>query len=81
MAGVRIPSPTAMHVPKSTRIRMTFFLNWCPSNSAEEGRRKVHWLAWGQFIKAKARGGLGFRDLRLFNQALLSRQASSDTTT
>lgn len=42
---------------------------------ATEGKRKTHWLAWKKFTRAKGRGGLGFRDLRLFNQALLARLA------
>ena len=38
-------------------------------------KRKMHWHAWIHLIKPKAEGGLGFGDLRLFNQALLARQA------
>lgn len=41
----------------------------------EKGKRKMHWKAWTHLIKPKAQGGLRFRDLRLFNQALLARQA------
>lgn len=37
------------------------------------GKRKTHWKSWNSITKSKQRGGLGFRDTRLFNQALLAR--------
>jgi hypothetical protein len=42
---------------------------------AEKGKRKVQWIPWNTLILPKALDGLGFKDLRLFNQALLARQA------
>ena len=42
---------------------------------SEKGKRKVHWKGWDYLLQPKSRGGVGFRDLRIFNQALLSRQA------
>jgi len=41
----------------------------------EDSQRKTHWIAWEKFIKCKGHGGLGFCDFKLFNQALLARQA------
>jgi hypothetical protein len=39
----------------------------------EGGRRKVHWIAWDQLLAPKCKGGMGFKDMKKFNQALLAR--------
>ena len=41
--------------------------------SQREGRRVIHWQRWERLCLRKEEGGLGFRDLRLFNLSLLGK--------
>ena len=38
-------------------------------------RRKIHWVRWAELCKPKSERGMGLKDVALFNDALLSKQA------
>jgi hypothetical protein len=41
--------------------------------SQQDKENKIHWLSWDKLTRSKKQGGLGFRDLHLFNKAMLAR--------
>jgi hypothetical protein len=41
----------------------------------QEGKNKCHWLSWEKLSRNKRARGLGFRDLHIFNLAMLARQS------
>ena len=43
---------------------------WCQRGDL----KKIHWLSKSKLSRPKVQGGIGFRDLHLFNVALLARQ-------
>ena len=38
-------------------------------------RKKIHWVKWEETTKSKTIRGIGFRDLTMFKDSLLAKQA------
>ncbi|GKV27665.1 hypothetical protein SLEP1_g36804 [Rubroshorea leprosula] len=64
MSAYLIPKGTLLSIDKIRRR-----LLW--GGGAEE--RKINWVNWGEVCKSKVKGGLGVRDLRKFNLALMGK--------
>ncbi|XP_038701871.1 uncharacterized mitochondrial protein AtMg00310-like [Tripterygium wilfordii] len=64
MSCMRIPKVTGEEI---NRIIRKFWWGNADNNS-------IHWICWNEMCSAKGDGGLGFKDLDLFNLALLAKQ-------
>jgi hypothetical protein len=66
MAYFRLPRGLCEHI--NSLIRQFWW-------GSKEGKWKPCWVSWDTMTRLKHLGGLGFRDLELFNLCLLARQA------
>ena len=49
--------------------------NFMQSNTSSYHIKEIHWLRWDELTKAKGEGGMGFRNITMFNDFLLAKQA------
>lgn len=64
MSCFKIPQSVCANI----KSKLTRF--WWDS---EPGKRKISWISWDKMAKPKSKGGLGFKEITSFNDALLAK--------
>jgi hypothetical protein len=64
MSCFRLPAPVCRKIT-------TYISNYWWGSSVDN--HKVHWLRWNKLTDSKEDGGMGFRDMSLFNKAMLGK--------
>ena len=72
--AIPVFSMSCFHLPRGLCDNITSIIRqfWWGSKN---GKRKPSWVAWDTMTRPKHLGRLGFRDLEIFNLALLARQS------